>query len=188
MNKTWFVAAAMIGLTGLMAGCGTANNTAGAGNATNTASSSQGVTDAMKTQFVQVTAAAQQAIDDFVTGKSMLGDMSTKDIGGTTYSVVASSKSDLQSLEQTYLDFMTQAQVDNLFGHVTEKDGVYVYQSMKSSGDTNDWTNAKVVSVTPKDNGYEVTLSVPQIGGGAPQTQQALLVKDATGHWVYAGA
>lgn len=186
MKKSFITTAVSLGVLGLVAGCGTANQTTNASNATTGAASST-VTTGMKTQFVAVTASAQQAMDDFVTGSSMLGTMATKTISGTKYSIVATSKTDLTALEQTYLDFLTQAQVDNMFGHVTLVNGDYVYQGMTSSGDTNDWPNAKVTAVVQKDSGYEVTLSVPQTNGGADQTKSALLVKDAQGHLVYAG-
>lgn len=145
------------------------------------------MTPDMKKQFVSVTAAAQTAIDDFTTGTSMLGQMTTQKIDGTDYSVVATSKSDLDNLEKTYLDFLTQAQVDNLFSHVQLKNGSYVYQAQQSSDDTNDWYKATVKSVVAKDKGYEVTLTVPQTNGGAAVTETAILQQDASGHWVYAG-
>ena len=190
MKKTIVAGAAAIGLVALLAGCGTPNNTTtnsttGSNSASNSVSST--VTTDMKDQFVSVTASAQTAIDDFTTGKSLLGPMSTKTIGGTAYSVVATSKSDLNDLEQSYLDFLTQAQVNNLFSHVSLKAGDYVFQSMTSSGDTNNWFKATVKSAVPQGNGYLVTLSVPQTDGSSAQTQTAVIQKDASGHWVYAG-
>lgn len=192
MKKRFVTAAVSLGVVGLIAGCGTtsaSNNSSNASNATNTTTgaSTSAVTADMKAQFVAVTASAQQAMDDFMTGTSMLGTMDTKTISGTKYNVVATSKADLNSLETTYLDFLTKAQVDNLFGHVTLMKGDYVFQGMSSSGDNNDWTNATVKSAVQKGNGYDVTLSVPQTGGGDAQTQHAELVKNSSGHWVYAG-
>lgn len=205
MKKRLVTGLLAVGLVTLVAGCGTANNTTGGSsnsantttNSTatntstnNTASSSNtstGVSADLKSQFVNVTASAQTAIDDFVTGTSLLGPMSTKKINGTKYSVVATSKKDLQDLQSNYLDFLSQDAMNSLFSHVTNMSGDYVFQSIKDSGDKNDWYHATVTKVAKTSQGYEVTLSVPQTDGSSVQTHTAMLVQNSAGHWVYAG-
>lgn len=192
MKKTITAGAVALSLAVLLTGCGqsTSNNNSTTGNTTGsngTNTTATAVTSDMKAQFVSVTASAQTAIDDFVTGTSLLGPMDTKTVNGTDYAVVATSKSDLDTLEKAYLDFLTQAQINNLFGHVTLKNGAYMFQPIKDSGDNSDWFNAKVKSVTPEKNGYLVTLSVPQKDGSAAQTTTAMIEKNTAGHYVYAG-
>lgn len=193
MKKAITAGAVALSLAVLLAGCGQSNNTAGNSSAGNTttagAANSTGstVTADMKAQFVSVTASAQAAIDDFVTGTSLLGPMDTKKIDGTDYSVVASSKSDYDNLQKSYLDFLTQAQVDILFGHVQDKNGLYVFQPVKDSGDTSDWFKATVKSVKSESDGYLVTLDVPQTDGSGDQVKTAVIQKDSGGHFVYAG-
>lgn len=193
MKKTIITGVAALSLVALLAGCGTSNTTGSSettGSAPVNTANSTSITASpdINAQFVSVTASAQAAMDDFVTGKSLLGPMTTKTINGTNYAVVASSKSDLDTLENSYLDFMTQSQINVMFSHVHDINGRYVFQPMKSSGDPNNWFKATVKSVTKKSDGYNVTLSVPQINGSAPQTQTAILVKNSSGNFVYAGS
>jgi hypothetical protein len=193
LKNTIIAGAAALSLVALVTGCGATGTTgsngttgsagANAANGTNSATAPN-----MNAQYVSVTASAQAAMDDFVTGKSLLGPMDTKTINGTSYAVVASSKSDLDTLEKAYLDFLTQSQINVMFSHVQDIKGQYVFQPMKSSGDTNDWFKATVKSVTKESDGYNVTLSVPQTDGGSAQMRSAILVQNSSGHYVYAGS
>jgi hypothetical protein len=188
VKKTLATVIMAMGVVAILAGCGNSSANTASNNSTNsTSDSASGASASLKQQFVTVNAAAQSAIDDFNAGTSIEGAMDTATIDGKTYDVVATSKSNLDTLKGHYVDFMSSAAADELFKSVVQKGDKFVIEPSTATDNLN-WYKATVSDVkTATDGSYVVTFSVPSTKDSTSTNKQEKIQKDSQGHLVFAG-